>query len=581
MARNARGERAVASWGVGLVLCAMIGCQGSIEDAKGVAGDGSGGAGGGSGAGPGGTGGTGGGPGVIGDGEALCTEPQPDVTPMRLLSLVEYNRTVADLLGETSAPLTTSPRTNLVGFDNDALGLSVSPLLVEHYMEVAESVAARAVTRMASIVPCDPAAGRACAEEFVRTFATRAFRRPISADEQTALIAVFDAGAATSGFAGGIELTLAAILQSPDFLYHVEVGDPSGATSDRVPLTGYEVASRLSYFLWNTMPDQALFDAAASGALSTPEGVRAQAERMLEDPRARDAVRHFHAQWLGIEDLEQVTKDSTVFPAFTPEFAASLKEETLAFLEELTFGGGAVPEIFSASWTMLNSDLAAFYGVPGSATSASMSRVELDPSVRAGVLTHASVMATYAKGRRTSPVHRGLFVRTRILCQEMPAPPPDIPPLPDEEPGVNERERLARHRSDAACAGCHELMDPIGFSFEHYDADGSFRTTDVDGAPVDATGEIVGTWDSNGPVDDAVHLSQRLADSDQVRACVTKQWFRYALGRRETADDECVLEQLFTDASANEWRIRDLVVAITQTDAFRFRRIVATEGACE
>jgi hypothetical protein len=515
-----------------------------------------------------------------------------DTTPIRLLTLTEYNNTLSDLLGDSSAPLALSPSAGGVRFDNDASALSVSARLLEHYMEVAEGIATRAVARLGSVVPCNTTMmDTACLGRFVQTLGRRAYRRPLSAEEQKLLQAVFDKGAANTSapaatrIAGGAGLLIETILQSPDFLYHVEVGRTmSGGSDPEVrSLTGHEVASRLSYFLWNTMPDEALFTAASKGELDTPEGIATQARRLLESPRARAGARHFHTQWLGLNALDQVSRSES-FTGFTPEVRADMKRETLEFLENVIWEArGGVSTMFSASYTMLNPRLAQFYGVSAGAGTG-FSRVELNPMQRKGLLTQGSLMAINAHFEHTSPIHRGVLVRQRVLCQSLPSPPPNIPPLPEVDARASAREQLAQHRSDPSCAGCHQLMDPIGFGFEHYDAVGRYRTKEPSGDGVDARGELTNTQDADGTFNGAIELSERLAKSEEVRECVSTQWFRYAMGRTEGPGDVCTLAQIrghMASSKSNDYPIRDLMVAITQTDAFRMRRVPMAEGACQ
>ena len=569
-----------------LLLVAFLGaCHGTIADPSSDGEPGSEG-------GPGGGAGSGGGGGVSGDGSGSswreagdtpsCEVADASHTSVRLLTRTEYNNTLADLLGDTTSPLEASPSAEHGGFDNEAVGVSISPRLMEEYASIAGEIAERAIARRSAVpsLACSaPGDARGCATEVVREFGMRAYRRPLSTDEEAALLALYDMGAADGGLDAGLRTVVEAVLQSPDFLYHVEAGGEPLDGASIAPLTGFEVASRLSYFLWNTMPDDRLFDAAASGELATREGVAAQAERMLADPRARGAIRNMHEQWLELDLVEAAMKDAAMFPEWSPELAHDLREETLAFLDELVLSGGSVDEIFLSPFTMMNDRVASFYGVTPPGSGDTFVRVPLDER-RAGVLTHASLLAGNAKTRRTSPVHRGAFVRQRILCQTLPSPPPGIPMLPDETAGDTERERLARHREDPACAGCHQLMDPIGFAFETYDAAGRWTDVGPDGSPVDATGELVSTRDADGPLDGAVELSARLAGSQEVRECVTEQWFRYALGRRPTEADACSVHEVLERGEATEFRLRDMLIAITQTDAFRQRRVPETGGEC-
>lgn len=510
----------------------------------------------------------------------VCEERHADRTPLRLLSREEYNRTVADLFGDDSAPLEMDPASADVGYDNDALGLSISPEMLQHYQEVAEQVAQRAVAGgLETLLPCDPAVdGEAeCAAQAVRQLGSRVYRRPLEAEQAAALDEVYAMGAAGGGFAAGMQSAIEAMLLSPWFLYHVELGETPD-DSGRVPLGDWEVASRLSYFLWNSLPDEELRAAAERGELSTAEQVEAQARRMMDDPRASRGIRHFHRQWLELDELEGATKDPELFPAFDAQLREDLQEETLAFVEEVVRTGGDVMSLFIAPYTMMNARVADFYGVSGP-SGEDFERVELGPT-RAGLLTHASLMAANAKSARTSPIHRGLLVRTRFLCQPLPPPPPDIPSLPEANPSLNERERLAQHREDPSCSGCHQLMDPIGFAFEHYDADGSYREMDVDGSPIDASGEIRASRDADGIVDGAFELSALLADSEGVRECVARQWFRYAMGRNEDERDGCTMGDIMNDFEAGEYRIRELIVAIAKSEAFRFRDPATVGGEC-
>lgn len=556
-----------------LLVTAVAGCHGNIADPTG-GGDGSGPGSGSSG----GRGGSGGGSGTTSswrESDESCDAVDADHTPARLLTQTEYNNTVADLVGDETRPLDRSPSSVHGGFDNEAIGVSVSPALMERYVVLASEIAEGVVAGDPSgVVPCDLVSGdRACAERLVQDLGPRAYRRPLEAGEAEALLALYDVAAADGGFRAGVTTVIEAVLASPDFLYHVEVGEPGAEDAAITPLTGYEVASRLSYFLWNTMPDEALFDAAAAGELQTKEGILAHAERLLDDPRARRAIRNMHAQWLELDHLEEAMKDAALFPEWTPELARDLREETLAFLDELVFEDGTVDGIFLSPFSMMNDRVAAFYGLPAPGTGDAFTRVSVDAEQRAGVLTQASFLAANAKTTRTSPIHRGAFVRRRILCQTLPSPPPGIPMLPDEVEGETERARLARHREDPTCAGCHQLMDPIGFTFEHYDAAGRWTNVGGDGNPVDASGEIVSSRDSDGPVDGALELSQQLAESQEVRECVTEQWFRYALARSPTSADGCSVREVLANGEATGWRLRDLIVAITQTDAFRMRRM--------
>ncbi len=346
--------------------------------------------------------------------------PSPGASPLRRLSRLEYDRTVRDLLGDASAPSRAFPSDNAgLGFDNDAEAMNVTGLLAEKYLEAAEALAQRASPQ--ALVPCDVSAdGEAgCARRFTSVLAVRAFRRPLADGELTRLLDVY-AALKTQGadHVGALRGVLTALLISPRFLYRVELGAPA---QDLGPqrATGYERASRLSYFLWSSMPDDALLAAAGAGELDTPDGVATQARRLLADPRAKDAVGHFHEQWLLLGRLDSASKDPAVFPDFEA-LRPSMKAETAAFLDRAFWRPGAkLGELFTSTESFADGPLAAFYGLPAPAGSA-LAPVSLAGTPRVGLLTQASLMAALGTATESSPIHRGKFVREQLLCQQMP-----------------------------------------------------------------------------------------------------------------------------------------------------------------
>jgi hypothetical protein len=508
-----------------------------------------------------------------------CTGIVPGKSPIRRMTRFEYNNTVRDLLGDDSQPASAFvPEEEAMGFDNQATALGVTQILAEQYMVAAEKIAASAAKQMDQLLPCDPVKDgeTVCAKKFIETFGKRAYRRPLTADEADRLFTkVFAWGLKERDFSMGIQLVIQAMLQSPHFLYRVEFGMPDPVEGDVVPLTHHEIASRLSYMLWGTMPDDELFAAADAGKLGTKEEVAAQARRMLDDPRAHQAVANFHAQWLGLTHLDNVNKDPKTYPRYNEELRPLWRQETLAFLDDVIFqGDGKVSTLFTAPYTMMNADLAAFYDVEGGPSGDAFEKVSLDPEKHAGFLTQASILAANAKPNQSSPVHRGKFVRERLLCQTLPPPPNNVVITPPEvTPDATTRERFTEHSTNPACSYCHKKMDPIGFGFEHYDGVGLWRDTDQ-GQPVDDSGEIVETRGIDGPFKGVVELSRKLAQSEEVRQCVATQWFRFAYGRVEGEDDQCSMGQLQEAFAASGYDVKELLVALTQTDAFRYRRAV-------
>ena len=499
------------------------------------------------------------------------------VTPLRRLTRFEYNNTVRDLLGDTTAPASAFPLDEVrSGFDNNAAALGVSPVQTEAFMNAAETLSKSALTTPANFLACDASKltntsdEDACAGKFIASFGKKAFRRPPAAEDQTRLMDVFHAGRSAGDFLTGIRYVMETILQSPQFLYRVELSTPADASSKIVPLDSWEMATRLSYLLWGTMPDDALFAAAEADQLTKTEQLRAQVTRMLADPRAHQSVQHFNDQWLLLSKMATMEKDPKIFPSFSPSLVPMMQEETRRFVDEIMWGQkGDLHELLTANYSFMNATLASFYGVSGP-TGSDYVRVDLDAN-RAGILTQGGVLSMLAKANQTAPVQRGKFVREQLLCGVMPPPPPNVPKLPDLSPTLTTRERLAQHSTDPVCHSCHRLMDPIGLGLEAFDGNGLYRTTE-NGKPVDTSGEIQDA-DVAGPFNGAAELGQKLASSLFVQKCVVTSWFHYAYARVETTEDACTIQSLATRFSSSGYRFQDLLVALTETDAFRFRRV--------
>jgi hypothetical protein len=524
----------------------------------------------------------------------VCTDDSgllPGPSPVRRMTRFEYNNTVRDLLGDTTEPAKDFPvEEESNGFSNNANDLVVTPVLAEKYMLAAESVAGRAVADAEGLTGCFPGADAkvtdGCMREFIAAFGKRAYRRPLSADEVEQLLGIFHDGVAIESTRGvpaeqllraGVSLVLENMLQSPDFLYRVELGEgmsPVDPAATIVPVSSFEMASRLSYFLWGSMPDDELFAAAESDGLRTKEQVAAQARRMLDDPRARDAVSMFHQQWLDYDRISNVGKNPSMFPEWSPAIGSLMKEEMRSFIEHVVFDGeGDMKTLLTASYSYADRDLAKFYGVSGGGEGEA-TRVDFDPQKHAGILSMGAILAYYAHSDQTSPVLRGKLVREVFLCDTLDPPPAMFqPPMPD--PNTTGRERAKEHAS-GGCADCHKLMDPIGFGFENFDALGRWRDEE-NAAPIDASGSIIES-DVDGNFDGVRQLADKLADSDDVRGCYAKMWFRYAYGRMETTEDACTLDQVTTSFGESGGSVKELLVALTQTDAFMYRRAGSTQA---
>jgi hypothetical protein len=553
----------------GLGLSALVGCQAS------TAGGNSGGPGPGA-AGAAATGGSGavGGSGTIISmpGDCTNTSPKPGRSPLRRLNRAEYKTTVHDLLGVDTATVDTFPPDNSgLGFTNNADVLSVTNLLAEAYMTGSEGFAKAALANIAALVPCAAVGDDACAKQFIADFGLRALRRPLTDADNTTYFNLFTAGKTGGTFADGIELVIEGMLQSVDFLYRVEQSDPAAPADAVVAVTDFEMATRLSYFFWGTMPDKTLFDAAAAKKLTAPADIEAQVTRMLADPKAKSAVAQFHGEWLSTGLVSSAEKDSGMFPEFTPAIRAAMRQEVETFVDQVFWNDGKVETLFSAPYSYLNKDLAAFYGAPAPAGDG-FQKVMLDPTQRAGFATQGAFLTAFAKPNQSSPVLRGKFVREQFFCSKLPDPPANLVIVaPAVTPGSTTRQRFAQHEKDPMCASCHTLMDGLGMGFEAYDPIGRWRTQDQ-GLPVDSSGTVVGT-DVDGTFVGGAALAAKLAQSGQVRACVVKQWFRYANGRQEIEADSCTLQNLNTEFDTGGHDMRDLRVKIALSDAFRFRSL--------
>jgi hypothetical protein len=508
-----------------------------------------------------------------------CNEPAPGRSPLRRLTAIEFDNTVRDLLGDTTGPATRILPPELgSGFSNNADVRTVGPTLARGYLDVAMDVSARAIADPAALLG-DCTDEDACTRAWLEGFVPRAYRHPVETAEIDRLFAFYGTAKTSWGHAKGVELTLQVILQSPEFLYRVELPPVGTAPGSVERLDSYEIAARLSYLFWATMPDETLTAAAAAGELDTPEGIERHARRMLADPQADGVVARFFDEWLELDRLDGLVKDTSVYPSWDADVTPGLlKEETRSFIREVFANENAsYMSILGADFTMLNRPLAEFYGMSGPTGDAYV-RVPVDPEFHAGILTQGGVLAPRSRAYESDPIHRGMFVRARLFCGDVPRLPDGLmvePPDPD--PGLTTRERLRAHREDPTCYNCHALLDPLGFAFEHFDATGRFRMTEND-LPIDATGEILQT-DVDGTYDGAPDLAARLLSSEQAQGCFVRQWFRFAQGRSESDEfDRCSLDHLESAFVEANFDIRELIVNLTQTDAFLYRVATAPEA---
>jgi hypothetical protein len=507
----------------------------------------------------------------------------PGQMPLRRLTKVEYDNTIRDLLGvSTSAgdKLTPDQGAHNSGFSmggaitgsDDARAVFAS----------AEEIATSAIAKLGTLLPCGsvPTARAdqdACADKFVESFGLRAFRRPLAASELADLRALYRAHRDASigdSFEQSMEAVIAAMLQTPNFLYHWEVA-PEGSMKDGalLRLGPYELASRLSYLFWASMPDTALFTAAHDGKLNSPDDVAREARRMMGDEKAKAGLQDFFLQMLEIGDLTDLGKDPSL--NYSPDLAHSMENETRNFVSSLFFGNGAdgkLTTLLTSPNTTVDAGLAKVYGISG-VTGTATKQVALDANQRAGIFTQASFLTAKADEVTSHPVKRGDAVLRRVLCTELIIPANlVVPPLPEPKPGQTTRERFDQHAA-SPCATCHVLIDPVGFAFEHYDAVGAWRATE-EGKNVDATGTFtVGT--KMLKVDGAVDMMKQLAATPEARDCIATQWLRYTLRRREL-DGEAPSLKVLESTLGTSGDLRELMVAATKARTFTHR--AATPG---
>jgi len=367
------------------------------------------------------------------------------------------------------------------------------------------------------------------------------------------------------------------ILQAPAFLYHWELG-PNAPIKDgqAIRYNPYEMASKLSYLFWATMPDDKLFEVAGQGGLSSPDQIAAEAKRLLADPRAKDAIQDFHFQWLEIAGLVETPK-AAAFTDYSPAVAQAMVNETNMFVDNVFFGQNPTLEtLFTSSTSFVDAGLAKIYGAK--ATGSGMQQVTLDPTQRAGLLTQGSFLAVKSDPDVTVPPRRGETVLHRALCIDLEIPPNIVvPAVKDPNPMQTTRQRFEEHSKDPCATACHSIIDPIGFAFEKYDAVGAYRTME-NGQMVDSSSSVELPKSGKVTFKDAIELSQILAKAPETRDCAVRQWLRYSLGRREVATEDPTLAVLADSFKTSNYNLRELLVSITKTRAFTHRALSAGEA---
>ncbi len=467
-------------------------------------------------------------------GRGDAPEAQPPEPQIRRLTKLQYTNSIHDALGAAIVvPTSLEPDEDAGGLYSVGASLaSISPRGVEQYESAAFQVAGQVMGDPAlrsANVPCEPAAVRddACVGEAIRAAGRRLWRRPLEDVELATLVGVAGGAATALGdFDGGLEYALSALLQSPNFLFRVELGEPDPERTGAYRFTSVEMASRLSYLLWNTAPDEELLAAGEAGELVAADGLSAQVDRLIADPRARDGLRNFFTEMLDLDQLDALNKDTLVFTHMAADVGPSAREETLRGLDAIVDEDGDLRDFVNTRRAFLDRKLSAIYGIPAPSMD-EFAETELpEDGLRRGFLGQASFLALQSHPANTSVTLRGKFLREVLFCQPVPPPPSNlntaIPEVSADNPTM--RDRVEQHLQDPFCAGCHNVMDPIGLGFENFDGLGSYRASE-NGVVIDASGELDGDLYA-GPVE----LADLVHDDEKLARCVVQTYLQYASG---------------------------------------------------
>ena len=510
--------------------------------------------------------------------ESKQVVPDPALIPaeglLRRLTETQFQSSLAAVFGpEVPVPVSPEPDVQLGRFLSvGATQATFSPRGVEAIEKVSFDLANKGMANeavRARLVPCAPAATRddACAATALRKLAGQLWRRPVTDEEAAPLVEVAGTAATTLGdFYEGLEYGIAAVIQSPNFLFRAELGENEGSAVASNRLNDFELATRLAYFFWNAPPDDALMAAAEQGLLATDEGLRAQAERMFADPKVHGGVRNFFNEYFRLYDLDKLDKDPTIFEHARPELGPIAREETLSTIEALLLEEeGDYRDLFTGRRTFINRELASVYRVPAPAREGFAEYVYPPNSPRAGFFGQLSFLGLNSHAVASSATQRGLFIRERLLCKRINPPPGNVSTaLPEVNPEARTlRDRLSTHATEPSCAGCHDLTDPIGLGLENFDAMGQYRTVDNGGA-IDPSGDLDGA-----PFADARGMAEQVVSHEEFASCFVSNLYRYATGHEENFTELPILENLTGELEASGYRLKPAMLGIVMSEGFR------------
>ncbi|MBC8069899.1 MAG: DUF1592 domain-containing protein [Deltaproteobacteria bacterium] len=500
-------------------------------------------------------------------GDAPGSDVASGPTGLRLLTPTQYRNSVIDALGDVAAPAVGQWRSSIAAAQG-----GVAAAGVEDYEAAALAVTQEIFgdpTRRMALTGCTPTASAddACVRTVISAIGRRAWRRPLDDAElaRWSGVALSTASLVEGDAWLGLQYAVAGLLQSPNFLYRVELGTPVSAEDPLlVRLDGYELASRLSYLVWNTTPDDALLDAVGAGELDEDAGIEAQIDRLFASPRATDGMVQLFVDMLDLDALLSLQKDAELVPAFTPTMGPAMREEMVRVIADTVITQRDYRRLLDTTEGHVNAELAALYGIEGTFDTA-FTPAPL-PAGRGGLLTLAGFLAINSGEASTSPTIRGLTVRRMVMCQDIPPPPPDAEadlPEPGDDTPMTKREQLEQHVTDPTCAGCHDFMDPMGLALEHFDALGGWRETDK-GLVIDPSGNLDGV-----PFADAVALGSLLAEHPQTGDCVVRNLYRYATGHIEQPSEQAAIDLAYAALVDNDHDLTAAVDALARSESFR------------